>query len=468
MLNPDTKEAYELFHNGILALSRAEQQGFRVDVDYVLSQKKHLTRRIGRLERKFKDSNFYKHWEHVMKKADINSNQKLGHYIYNVKKIKPAKLTTTGKGSTDEEALKQLNIPELNDLLDIRKLKKVRDTYLDAFHREQVDGYIHPFFNLHLVKTYRSSSDSPNFQNIPKRDEEAMSLCRRALYPRPGHQLMEIDYSGLEVRIAACYHKDPTMLKYLNDPCSDMHTDMAKQIFMLDKIDKSIAGHDTLRQAAKNGFVFPEFYGDYYKNCAENMACNWGKLPHGTWKKDQGIEIDYIDKMFKPYYLSNHLISKGIKSYDAFVEHVRVIEQDFWGKRFKVYAKWKDRWWEEYKQKGYIHTYTGFTCSGIMSKNDCINYPVQGAAFHCLLWSLIKIDQVIQKEHWDTQIIGQIHDSIILDVNPNELKKVWQTIHYITCEDLPGTWKWICVPLEVDAEICEVDTSWNTKTKYKE
>ena len=129
-----------------------------------------------------------------------------------------------------------MGIPELDNLLRIRKLKKVRDTYLEGFLREQVNGYIHPFFNLHLVRTYRSSSDHPNFQNIPKRDKEAMNIVRRAIFPRPGHQLLELDYSGLEVRIAACYHKDKTMLRYIGDPHSDMHGDMAKQIFIIDDL----------------------------------------------------------------------------------------------------------------------------------------------------------------------------------------------------------------------------------------
>ena len=38
-------------------------------------------------------------------------------------------------------------------------------------------------------------------------DEESMKIVRRALCPRPGHQLLELDYSKLEVCIAACYHK---------------------------------------------------------------------------------------------------------------------------------------------------------------------------------------------------------------------------------------------------------------------
>ena len=359
----------------------------------------------------------------------------------------------------DDESLRQMNIPELENLLKIRKLKRVRDTYLSAFAREQVNGYLHPFFNLHLVTTYRSSSDHPNFQNIPKRDEESMQICRKALYPRPGHQLLEIDYSGLEVRIAACYHKDSTMLKYITDPKSDMHTDMAKQIFMVDDFDKNIPSHYVLRQAVKNGFVFPEFYGDYYKNCAVNMACGWGKLPQGKWSYGQGIEMPYGT-------LANHFIDKGIKSLDDFTNHVKKIEGDFWGRRFREYAKWKDRWYEKYKKCGYIDLLTGFRCSGIMGKNDCINYPVQGAAFHCLLWSFIELDKIIIKKGLDSRLVGQIHDSILLDVHPDELEYITEHAYNTTCFELPDVWKWIIVPLDIDAEVCPVDRPWSEKEKY--
>src|SRR5690606_24846764 len=155
------------------------------------------------------------------------------------------------------------------------------------FIREQHNGYLHPSFNLHLVRTHRSSSDRPNFQNIPKRDKESLKICRRALLPRPGHLLMEADFAALEVMISACYHKDPVMLEYLHDKKSEMHLDMAKQIFRFDSMDKSIPSHYQLRQGAKNGFVFPQFYGDYYGNNARSL-CEWAKLPQGKWKPGMG------------------------------------------------------------------------------------------------------------------------------------------------------------------------------------
>lgn len=457
-MNPQAK-AYKLMHDGILALRRAEQAGIRVDLEYIGREKEYMTATLDNLENEFFDTNFFKHWHHSAKRVNIYSNDQLAHFLYDVKKLKVEKTTESGKGSTDEESLRQLNIPELNTLLRIRKLRKIRDTYLDAFEREQINGYIHPFYNLHLVRTYRSSSDSPNFQNIPKRDEEAMQICRKALFPRIDHQLLEIDFSGMEVRIAACYHKDPRMLKYINDPKSDMHGDMAQQIFKIDKFDKSIPSHTTLRQAAKNGFVFPQFYGDYYINCAYNMACEWGKLPAGKWTSGQGIELS-------DGHLSDHLISKGINSLTKFEEHIKEIEDDFWNRRFKVYQDWKNEWWKAYKRNGYINLYTGFQCRGVMSKNDTINYPVQGAAFHCLLWCFIQVDKISREEHWNTRLIGQIHDSMLFDVDPNELTHVYKTVKDVASKRLPEEWKWIIVPMDVDAEIAQVNKSWAEKEKF--
>jgi DNA polymerase I-like protein with 3'-5' exonuclease and polymerase domains len=490
-LHPNSYSAYSLMHEGVLALARAEMQGFRVDVDYVFRKKEHLKRKIVRLEEKFKDTDFYKGWEKAMrgKKVNINSPTQLGHYLYNVMGIEPVKYTEGGKaggnkkGATDEEALKQLDIPELNILLEKGKIKKTIDV-LEGFYNEQVDGFIHPFYNLHTVRTFRSSSDSPNFQNTPKRDEEQMKICRRAIFPRLGHQLMEIDFGQLEVRISACYNKDK---KLINDILhGDMHSDMATEIFMLDDIESKLnsqnkitkSGHKNLRQAAKNGFVFPQFYGDYYKNCVQNIAMNWCKLPQGKWSYGQGIVIDEIGKSFRQYYISDHLISKGIKEYGkivrtemgtkvtGFLRHVQKIENSFWNQRYTQYRDWKEEHFEEYQKRGYIDTLTGFRCSGVMRKNDVSNYPVQGAAFHCLLWSLIQTDKFIYElAKLDTRIIGQIHDSLILDVNPNELELVAKTIHRITTKDLLEHWNWIILPLEVDADLFQVDGSWIDKVE---
>jgi DNA polymerase I len=452
-----SEDAYKLFHQGILALADAERHGLRIDVDYIRNKKQEITDNIQKLENEFYESKFCIDWKRSIKgQINIYSPVQLGEFLYDVKKLKVGKQTASGRGATDEEALQQLNIPELNILLQIKKLKKVRDTYLDSFEREQVDGYMHPFYNLHLVRTFRGSSDSPNFQNIPKRDKEAMDICRKAIYPRPGHQLIEIDYKQLEVRISACYNKDKKLIADITE--GDMHRDMAIEIFKLQNFNKQEPSHSVLRNATKNGFVFPQFYGDYYKNCARNLAVNWGQLPQTRkWKNDDGI-------VFEDRHLGGYLIEQGFKNLDAFTEHIRKIEDDFWNRRYPVYNKWKEDWWKEYQKKGYMDTKTGFRFQGIMKKNDVINYPVQGSAFHCLLWSLIEGTKAQKKEHWDSYIVGQIHDSIILDVHPDELDHVSKVMRCIMCHDVRKYWEWIIVPLDIDIEVHPIDGSWADKS----
>jgi DNA polymerase-1 len=454
--NPKTQEAYQLLHDGILALSKAERQGMCVNMDSLRDKQRELSKKSNRIEEEFKQTQFFRDWQRSTNKSiNIYSTKQLGEFLYDVKGIRPVKTTPTGKGSTDEESLKQLGIPELEFYEEKTRIKKSLDV-LEGFEREQVDGVIHPVFNLHLARTYRSSSSDPNFQNIPVRDKEMMKICRGVLFPRPGHQLVEADFGQLEVRISACYNKDEKLIYDILH--GDMHSDIAQQLFFIDKIDKSIPSHKLLRYAAKNGFVFPQFYGSYYKNCAINISYLM-KLPQGRWKPGMGISLGDST-------ISDHLISNGIRSLDKFTDHIKDIEDQFWNVRYKTYTAWKERHWLKYQRKGYIDTFTGFRFTGLMGKNDAINYPIQGSAFHGLLWSLIQMDKFILKEKLNTRIISQIHDSLLLDVHPDELDQVVRAVKRITCTDLLNAWKWINVPLEIEADLAGVDQSWAEKKSY--
>jgi DNA polymerase I len=455
--------AYKLLHEGTLALAKAEQQGLRIDLNYVDRVKARLSRKIEILEKKIYESKFYRHWQHCSKgKVNLSSGIQLGNYLYGVKNLQPRKLTETGKGSTDEEALAMLGIEELDWILQRSKLMKLRDTYLSAFEREQVDGVLRPFFNLNVAVTYRSSSSNPNFQNIPKRDQESMQTIRKAIYPRRGHQLLEMDFSGIEVAIAAAYHKDPMMLSYITDPTTDMHGDMAAQIFLIDDFHKKQKDHALLRSCCKNSFVFPQFYGDYYKNCAQNICNNWIHMPtNGRWSKGMGV------KMLDGSTIASHLMDKGIRSYEAFESHIREIEEHFWNKRFPVYAKWKETHYENYLERGYIKMFTGFVCKGAMRRNNISNYPVQGAAFHCLLYTFIEVTKELERRGMDTKLVGQIHDAIVFDVHPDELLEVHEIVQYAGTQKIKEDWKWINVPLQLESELCPVDRSWAEKEDWK-
>lgn len=254
---------------------------------------------------------------------------------------------------------------------------------------------------------------------------------------------MEVDYSGVEVRIAACYHKDPTMLKYLHDPESDMHRDVAADLFILphDQVTKA------LRQGGKNGFVFPQFYGDYYGNNAPHIWQEWVVHP-------------YNGRLLDGKSVRAHLARYGIRTLEQYTEHVKKVENNFWNKRFRVYGKWRRQHVAAYNQRGFFRSLTGFIYKAPMGKNDATNYGIQGSAFHCLLDSLVRLDKELCDGNWKSFIIGQIHDAINLCVWPPELPKLIPLVRKIMVDDLMQKWKWINCQLDVEFDLGRVDASW--------
>ena len=453
--HPSTKEAHKLVHEGLLTLSRASQYGMCVDVDYCNKTNERLAKKIKRYEKKFLKTATGKLWNKLYSNPNLNSDDQLKDVIYDHLKLECPKKTTKGNKSVDNEVLEIITdeLPEIEILNKLRKYKKVQGTYIQGYLKEQVNGIMHTNFNLHTTISYRSSADSPNQQNNPKRDLEQKRLCRKAVIPRKGNQLVAADFTGIEVCCAECYHLDPVMKKYITDPKTDMHKDMAIQIFMLDKFKKE-GTEKILRNGTKNSFVFPQFYGDYYGNNAQGL-CKWSKLSRqGKFRKKDGLEL------MTGITLGDHLSSKGIKNYKAFENHIKAVEKDFWGKRFKVYAKWKEEWYKKYVNTGYMHTKTGFTIHGLLSKNQIINLPVQGSAFHMLMKTLNKIDSTNIQERWKTRGIGQIHDEMIFDCHPSERERLIRCIHETACQWLPEQWKWINVPLKLEVDVFPVDGSW--------
>ncbi len=454
-VQPATAGAYQLFHEGSLALARAERQGIRIDVEYCQRKQKHLERKLVFLKKRFESTTLYKEWESLFGlNTNINSDHQLAELLYNKMGIKPIKTTKGGRGSTDEETLKHTGVEGIEHILEMRKVEKLKTTYLEGFMTETTGEFMHPSFNLHNVISYRSSSRDPNFQNIPVRDREAREITRRAIIPRDGHMLMEADFSSLEVNIAQCYHHDPQMGEYLSNTNADMHLDMAKQIFLLPNMTREHSAFDHLRDAAKGGFVFPQFYGDYYKNAATNI-CRRVELPDDKrWNNEMGILLP--DGSF----LSQHLRSRNINCYDDFENYMKKVEDNFWNRRFMVYGQWRKDLVAQYRKKGWLQSHTGFVYSGLMKDREIFNYPIQGSAFHCLLYTFIELDKIMVNENWNSRIIGQIHDSIVMDVDPAELEHVKATIRMIVREKLPAHWDWIIVSLDIDIDEYGVDQPW--------
>jgi DNA polymerase-1 len=456
--SPSLSQAYQLFHEGALALEDMECNGIMINVDECNRLNSELSKTIDCLTDELIQSEFGQEWKKFIgpSKFNINSSDQLSKFLYEYKRIPPSKLTASGKGSTDDEALKDLGLPELDKILEIRRYKKIRDTYLDQFLREQCKGVLHPFFQLHIARTFRSSSDHPNFQNLPKRDPETMKICRSVIYPQPGKQFLSMDFSGIEVRIAGVYTQDQKLIEDIIN--GDMHRDMAIELFLLDSLDKYDSNESRLRQAAKNSFVFPQFYGDYYVNCTQNLL-KWiidSQLKDGTpvlvhMERKKLVRLD----------------RKGnLVSFDRFEEHVKQVEDSFWNERYRTYSKWKERMWKNYLKNGYIEMLTGFRCGGLMNQKQVSNYPIQGTAFHCLLWVLIEFNKLLRRNQKQSCLVSQVHDEVTVECPPNELIWCAKMLKRLAEKKLPEAWNWINVPLEVEFELCNVDEPLSMKRHW--
>ncbi len=446
-MTPFSLDAYNLFHAGALAFADIEATGIKVDVSYLKQQYTSLTTQITNAEKALWRMPEMKQWKSRFgDKTNTDSTTQLSALLFKVLNYKPTKATARGHAAVDDEALRRIGTPFTKTILAKRKLTKVRDTYITSLLREQTDGFLHPSFNLHLVQTFRSSSDGPNFQNIPIRDPEQGGIVRLAIVPHnPTDTIAEIDFSAIEVRVAACYHKDPTMLAYLNDPAKDLHREMACECFLLepDQVTKEI------RNAAKGGFVFAEFYGSYFELVGPSL-----------W--EASVDLPLFGRSLRDW-----LVGKGLKTRDQFTDHIQKVERQFWEDRFPVYDQWRRDWYAAYLDKGYFDTLTGFRCQGPMRKNEVINYGVQGSAFHVLLWSLIQLHRWLKVNEMQSKIIAQIHDSLVLNLHPDEQGAVLKKARQIMCVDVRKHWPWIVTPLQVEAELAPPGKSWNEKRKQE-
>jgi hypothetical protein len=216
-------------------------------------------------------------------------------------------------------------------------------------------------------------------------------------------------------------------------------------------VDKSIS-----RDRSKNQFVFPEFYGSYYREIAAGL---WDSVLRVKGWEAYGLPV------------KKHLKANGIRGPEDFENHVRKVERYFWDDLFPVYARWKEEWWEAYQERGYYDTPTGFRIIfnrqfRLLSKNECTNYVVSGSAFHCLLWTLGRLQKWLNKYRMKTKLRGQIHDSMEGDSPPNEIQDVLTEADRIVREDLPKHWPWVIVPLEVECEVAPRGESWYRKEAW--
>lgn len=437
---PFQKEGIDFFLESAQTLVKGTFNGFGIDEKVIERQRQELLYKIQDAHNKVMEADVVKKWDGE-EPFNYDSSQQLGHLLFDVLKIEPKAFTPGKKPSVDKDALPLYDVPIVQSILEKRHLTTILNK-VEEYNRERNGDRVHPYFNLNRADTFRPSGSDPNLLNIFKREEFAKKMVRSFLVPHKGNRIIEYDYKAIEVAIGACYHKDPTMIRYITDPTSDMHRYFTEKCYMvtwdeLMKMQGSKEAAKEVRQNVKGQFVFAEQYGSFFKQVAVDL-----------WETA------------KTFNLIEHLKGKGVKTYKDFERHIEKVESDMWNVQFPVYKEWRIKQHKDYLKKGYVDLLTGFRAYGPMSRNNTFNTPVQGAAYHIVQTVMNWVGKKMERGMDRSYQITQIYDAIVNDVHPSEEIMLDHWMWLYGTQKIREYYPWVIVPLVIEKERSEIDGSW--------
>ncbi|WP_457642268.1 bifunctional 3'-5' exonuclease/DNA polymerase [Persephonella sp.] len=331
--------------------------------------------------------------------VDPFSPQKVTHWLSSKLGLK---LPTTQKGSLssqDSALRKYIDRPEVKKLLHIRSEKKILDK-LKELKTYLRNGRIYTEFKQIGAPTGRMASMRPNLQNITR--------DLRVLFKAPDRKkLIVADYSQIELRIAAEYVNDETMIKAFSEG-KDLHRFTASLILGkdYDQINKEE------RQMAK----------------AINFGLIYGISPRSLMeyaRNSYGVDISLNDA------------------------------QQFHAKFFDVYKGFKQ--WHD-KVKDYLKNHNKMTVYTLLGRKmvvrrftEAVNFPIQGTGSDLLKTAVVFFGKL--KGNKEAGIVNLVHDEIVVESEESTVEEIKD----ILSESMLRAGKILLkkVPVEFEVEIVE-------------
>ena len=390
----------------VLVLATMENNGIKINQKFLAEMGKAADKKINSLTKKIH--------EFAGSKFNINSTQQLREVLFEKLAIPAMGISKNKTGlSTGADELAKLKgqHPIIDLIQEYREVVKLSTTYIEALPKlvNEKTGRLHTSFNQTVTATGRLSSTEPNMQNIPIRTELGREI-RKAFVADKGYKLLSLDYSQIELRLAAHMSGDKKMIEAFNKG-EDIHTATAAEInqVALEEVTPE------MRREAK----------------AVNFGILYGQGPHGL---SQGADIPYvrakefIDKYFVVY--------KGVK-------------------------KFVDETIEMARDKGYTETLfqrrrilPEINSSVIQvrkaAERMAINTPLQGTAADIIKVAMIRVEELIEKDYrtGEVKMLLQVHDELVFEVKDGLIKKIALEIKEI----MENVMK-LKVPLGVDASV---------------
>jgi DNA polymerase I len=366
-------------------LAAMEFEGVTIDVSALAKMSEELRLESERVQRDI--------FQMAGTEFNIGSPKQLGDVIFDkMKLLEKPKKTKSGQYATGEDVLVALAPKHeiARKILDFREYEKLRSTYVDALPRmiSKTDGRVHTDYRQAWAVTGRLSSNNPNLQNIPIRTEKGRSIRKAFIARNNDYLFMSADYSQIELRIAASFAKDATMIEAFRNK-RDIHTTTAAKVF---KVDLASVTPDMRRKAKEVNFGI--LYGSTAFGLSQNL----------------GISRSEAQEIIQAYFTE-----------------------------FAAIKRYMDDSINNAREKEYVETLLGrrrylrdinsrnVTTRGFAERN-AINAPIQGSAADIIKIAMVNIHRWLEKEKLRSKMTMQVHDELVFDVHKDEVDVVKENV----------------------------------------
>ena len=361
----------------VFVLADMEREGIGIDADALKEYGTQLAGSITEYEQKI--------YKEAGEEFNINSPKQLGVILFEKMQLPNGKKTKTGY-STAADVLDKLapDYPIVADILEYRKLSKLKSTYADGL-ANFIDetGKIHTSFNQTITATGRLSSTDPNLQNIPIRMELG-KLIRKVFHPLEGDLFVDSDYSQIELRLLAHISGDEGLIEAFREN-QDIHRSTASKVFGVPFDEVT----DLQRRNAK-AVNFGIVYGISAFGLSQDL-----NIPQ---KEAQG----FIDSYFQTYPKIKEFLDQTV---------AQAKECGFTRTLF-----------------GRIRPIPELSSSNFMQRQFgervAMNAPIQGTAADIIKIAMIRVHDRLIREGYKSRLILQVHDELLIETAEEEKEAV--------------------------------------------
>ncbi|MDP3965324.1 MAG: DNA polymerase [bacterium] len=374
-------------HPLIPVIERMNKDGVFLDVPYLKKLAEEYKKELGKISTRI--------FKAAGREFNINSPKQLATVLFDELKLTPAKQKKTpgGARTTREDELEKMTDlhPVIADILAYRELHKLLSTYiLNMPDMVAQDGRLHAEFLQAGSTTGRMASQNPNLQNIPIKSDYGRRV-RSAFTASSGCLLAALDYSQIELRIAAGLSGDKKLLKVFAEG-GDVHTEVASQVF---GVPRESVDYEMRRKAKVINFGI--LYG---------MGSNALKANLGNVSREEAAK--FLSEYFK---------------------------------KFSGLALWVEKTKLDAARTGFTETlfgrrryFPGFKSPlpnlRAQAERMAVNAPIQGTQSDIIKLAMVKADEMIEENKWrDTaRLVLQIHDELVYEIKKGDAEKIAREI----------------------------------------